>query len=46
MLFGMNTVGGPWNIVLDGGPGPSAEKGGGGDENFGNCGHTTYLMNG
>jgi len=22
MLFGVNTPGGPWNIVLDGGPDP------------------------
>jgi len=22
MLFGMNALGGPWNIVLDGGPDP------------------------
>jgi len=27
MLFGVNTPGGPWNIVLDVGPDPPTERG-------------------
>jgi len=27
MLFGVNTPGGPWNIVLDGGPDPPGDRG-------------------
>jgi len=34
LLFGMNTLGGPRNIVLDGGPDPPIARGGGFDAAF------------
>jgi len=35
MLFGMNTPGGPWNIVLKVGPVPTTDRGRGPLLNFG-----------
>jgi len=45
MLFGVNTLRGPWNIVLDGVPDPHREGRGAG-KTFAKCGPTAYLRNG
>jgi len=45
ILFEVNTLGGPWNIVLGGGPDPPQRGGGEVGENLFNCGPTTYLKN-
>jgi len=42
MLFGVNTPGGPWNIVLDVGPDPLTERGRGPLLTFG---LSSYLRN-
>jgi len=45
ILFGVNTLRGPWNIVLHGVLIPP-ERGGRGVGNFANCEPTAYLRNG
>jgi len=46
ILFGVNTLRGPWNIVLHEGPDPPPHSKRGVGENFVNYGHTAYLGNG
>jgi len=46
MLFGVNTFGGPWNIVLHGSPDPPTERRGEVGENFANYRPTAMLISG
>jgi len=43
MLFGVNTLGGPWDTVLHGGPDPSQTEGG---EPILKFGDPSYIRNG